>query len=126
VEVEWIEPTHALNLATKGQRKVVLPTRLSLGTLAEAGDVNQALTAAQGRKCQPISVTLEQRPDGPYLVVDPKFGFGPISEPFVISTANPDAASDALFRLWDSADRSVVLGQRRYPSCVGTPGSRLT
>jgi 8-oxo-dGTP pyrophosphatase MutT (NUDIX family) len=82
VDVEWIAPGVALELAAAGQRNVVFPTRMNLKLLAESASAAEAVARAASRRLVTVEPKLEHRGDERVLVIPPDAGYGPVVEPF--------------------------------------------
>jgi len=81
VDAEWIAPSEALRLAASGERKVIFPTRMNLQLLAEGTGAADAVARAAARTLVTVEPKVEQRPDGPVLVIPPHAGYGVVAEP---------------------------------------------
>jgi 8-oxo-dGTP pyrophosphatase MutT (NUDIX family) len=80
VDAEWIAPGEALRLAAAGERKVIFPTRMNLQLLAQAQDAADAVARAAARTLVTVEPKVEQRPDGPVLVLPLDAGYGEVAE----------------------------------------------
>jgi 8-oxo-dGTP pyrophosphatase MutT (NUDIX family) len=77
VDAEWIAPGEALELAGRGERKVIFPTRMNLQLLAESASADEAAERARGRTL----VTVEPWVEGRVLKIQPDAGYGDVEEP---------------------------------------------
>jgi 8-oxo-dGTP pyrophosphatase MutT (NUDIX family) len=80
VDAEWIEPLEALRLGERGERKVIFPTRMNLGLLAEAGGAEDAIARARARTLVTVEPRIVDGPEGRVLVLPPDAGYGTVSE----------------------------------------------
>jgi 8-oxo-dGTP pyrophosphatase MutT (NUDIX family) len=80
VDAEWIAPSRALELAARGERKVIFPTRMNLQLLTEATGADDAVARARARPLVVVEPSVEHRPDGAVLVIPPDAGYGAVFE----------------------------------------------
>jgi len=80
VDAEWIAPGRALELAAKGERKVIFPTRMNLQLLAEASSAEDAIARAAARTLVTVEPKIERRDGGQVLVLPPDAGYGVVEE----------------------------------------------
>jgi 8-oxo-dGTP pyrophosphatase MutT (NUDIX family) len=78
VDLEWVTPDAALGLWRAGERRVVFPTRTNLGLLGQASSAEDAIARARARPFIDVQPRVEQRADGPWLVLPPEAGYGAI------------------------------------------------
>ncbi|MTE01663.1 NUDIX hydrolase [Paracoccus sp. YIM 132242] len=81
VETEWIAPQAALALAARGSRHIVLPTRMNLKHLAEAGTIDRARAAAEARPPRTVIPRIVTRGQNRFLQLDEEDGYGIVEEP---------------------------------------------
>ena len=62
VAVEWLRPLDAIALGASNRRNLLFPTKCQLDLLAQSSTVDEAVTAARGRRIVPVSPSLR---DGP-------------------------------------------------------------
>lgn len=82
VAVEWLRPLDAIALGASNRRNLLFPTKCQLDLLAQSSTVDEAVTAARGRRIVPVSPFFERRPDGMYFSIPPDCGY-PAPEFFV-------------------------------------------
>ncbi len=82
VDAEWIAPQAALDMAGRGERKIIFPTRMNLQMLAESRDANMAIAASHARKPVIVEPWVEVRDGERFLLLPPDAGYGPVAEPF--------------------------------------------
>jgi 8-oxo-dGTP pyrophosphatase MutT (NUDIX family) len=80
VDAEWIEPSAGLELARRGERKIIFPTRMNLGLLAESRAVDEAIEAARARRSTLVEPRIEVRDGERYLTLAPDAGYGVVAE----------------------------------------------
>ena len=83
VDACWYAPEAALGAAERGERKVVFPTRINLGRLAQSTSAALAISEAAKRPIVPVQPEIHDGPDGRRLVLPEAAGYGAISEPFL-------------------------------------------
>ncbi|MDA5193765.1 NUDIX hydrolase [Govanella unica] len=76
VSTLWTAPDEMIELFGHDSDLLMFPTRMSLGVLAQAGDVAEALELVKSRAVVPVMPLLEKRPDGIYAHVPEGAGFG--------------------------------------------------
>lgn len=81
VDARWTAPAEALDMAERGEAKVVFPTRMNLQLLAEAASAEDAIARAQGRRLVTVEPQIAERPAGRVLVLPPDAGYGVVEEP---------------------------------------------
>lgn len=81
VDAEWIAPTQALDLAARGERTVIFPTRMNLQLLAEASSAEDAVLRAQARPIVTVEPKVTERNGERVLVLPPDAGYGDVAEP---------------------------------------------
>ena len=86
VDAEWIAPQEALDLAVKGERKIIFPTRMNLQLLAESQDAASAIAAARARPEVLVEPVVERRNGETVLVLPPDAGYGAVVELFSDAT----------------------------------------
>ena len=92
VGFEWLSPAEALRLAVEKQRTVVLPTRLNLQRLGESTTSADALAAAAQRPIVPVEPAVITRDGETHIHIDPRHGFGDVTERFVPMKPRPSPA----------------------------------
>jgi len=85
VETEWIAPDQALDLAAKGARTIVFPTRMNLKLLSAARTPGEAVAAALLREARTVIPAVESRDGRRYLRLTPDLGYGDIEEQLATS-----------------------------------------
>ena len=80
MDAEWIAPSEALRLGKLRERKIMFPTKMNLGLLAEASSATDAVERARARPLVTVRPTVEQRPSGRTLVLPPEAGYGAVEE----------------------------------------------
>lgn len=75
VDHNWMAPSHVLDMAEKGEAKLMLPTRLNLEWLADASNCEDALETSRNRKIVTVEPQLEVRDDVPYLKLPKEAGY---------------------------------------------------
>jgi 8-oxo-dGTP pyrophosphatase MutT (NUDIX family) len=81
VDAEWIAPAQALRLAATGERKVMFPTRMNLGLLAEAAGAADAVARARARTLVTVEPKVVDGPDGRRLTIPADAGYGEVAVP---------------------------------------------
>jgi 8-oxo-dGTP pyrophosphatase MutT (NUDIX family) len=81
VDAEWIAPREVLDLAERGARKVIFPTRMNVQLLAEASSAEDCLMRARDRTLVTVLPRIEDRPGGKVLTLPPEAGYGEVAEP---------------------------------------------
>lgn len=70
--VEWITAPAALDMAARGERTIVFPTRMNLSLLARAGSIADAIAAAAGRPARVVEPVVELHGDKRFLRLQPR------------------------------------------------------
>jgi len=83
VDACWLSPQAALEAGVRGERKLVFPTRMNLGRLANSASAAAAIAAAQARPLVAVQPEIHRGPEGTRLVLPEGAGYGAVSEPFV-------------------------------------------
>lgn len=83
IMVEWITAPAALDMAAKGERTIVFPTRMNLSLLARAGSIADAIAAAAGRPARVVEPVVELHGDKRFLRLQAEDGYGPALEPLL-------------------------------------------
>lgn len=78
-EAIWITPQDATTARDNGSRFIIFPTARNVELLGVSGSVEEAITAAGGRKIEPIIPKIEDGPDGKVLTIPKDLGY-PITE----------------------------------------------
>jgi 8-oxo-dGTP pyrophosphatase MutT (NUDIX family) len=81
VDAEWIAPAHALRLATRGERKIIFPTRMNLKLLAESESAADAVARARARPLVTVEPKIVEGREGRMLVLPADAGYGDVAEP---------------------------------------------
>lgn len=80
VEVEWLSPARALDLAGQGERRIVFPTRMNLQVLARCDTVEAALAQAAAHPDAQVTPEVVTRGGDRFLRLDERAGYGPVEE----------------------------------------------
>lgn len=83
IMVEWITAPAALDMAAKGERTIVFPTRMNLSLLARACSIADAIAAAAGRPARVVEPVVELHGDKRFLRLQAEDGYGPALEPLL-------------------------------------------
>ncbi len=73
----------ALDMAARGERTIVFPTRMNLSLLAQAGSIADAIAAAAGRPARVVEPVVELHGDKRFLRLQAEDGYGPALEPLL-------------------------------------------
>lgn len=76
VSALWTAPEEMIELFAHDSDLLMFPTRMSLGVLAQARDVAEAIAIVRRRPLVPILPRIEKRPDGIYAHIPAEAGFG--------------------------------------------------
>jgi 8-oxo-dGTP pyrophosphatase MutT (NUDIX family) len=71
VEVEWVNPADAVELAATGERPIIFPTLMNLARLAESRDSAAAMVAARERTPFTVRPVIETGRDGSRVITIP-------------------------------------------------------
>ncbi len=80
VETEWIAPGRALDLAARGERQIVFPTRMNLKLLAQSATLAEAVTAATAREPRAVRPRIVTRDGTRFVQLDDIDGYGAVEE----------------------------------------------
>lgn len=80
---EWIAADTALDMAARGERTIVFPTRMNLSLLARAGSIADAVAAASMRPARVVEPVVELHGDKRFLRLQVEDGYGPALEPLL-------------------------------------------
>jgi len=80
VDATWVQPQAALAQAASGARKIIFPTRMNLGMLAQSSDVNGALAASRARTVHTVRPRVEKRETGTFMVIPEGVGYSETEE----------------------------------------------
>lgn len=75
VELEWIAPDSALELARRGDAGIMFPTKLSLLRLSESPCPRTAFEAALARPIVPLTPVVSARDGGTVVAIPPDAGY---------------------------------------------------
>lgn len=81
VDAEWIAPAEALQLADRGERTIIFPTRMNLKLLAEARSAADAVARAKERRLVTVLPELVERDGRRLLTIPADAGYGAVTEP---------------------------------------------
>lgn len=80
VDLEWISPQEGLALERAKKRNILLPTRLNLQSICAARTSAEAVAIAARQSQAPVEPIVERTDGGIRIVIDPKHGFGRVTE----------------------------------------------
>ena len=80
LDAEWLRPESALDMAARGEREIVFPTRINLKRLGESTTVAKAVAACATRPIEVVEPRIEGEGDERYLCLDPHHGYGTVRE----------------------------------------------
>lgn len=81
VSAEWIAAGTALELAARGERTIVFPTRMNLSLLARTASIADAVKAAALRPARVVEPMVELQGGQRFLRLRDEDGYGPVLEP---------------------------------------------
>lgn len=84
VSAEWIAAGTALELAARGERTIVFPTRMNLSLLARTTSIADAVAAAALRPAHVVEPAIELHGGARFLRLHDADGYGPVLEPLHI------------------------------------------
>lgn len=76
VDHRWIAPADLLDMRTRGEAKLMFPTRLNLEVLATFASAADAETAARAKTVVTVEPRVEDRGDSKVLVIPAEAGYG--------------------------------------------------
>jgi len=76
VDHAWIAPADLLAARSRGEAKLMFPTRLNLEVLARTGSAHEAEAAASRRRVVTVEPQVVERADGRVLVIPAEAGYG--------------------------------------------------
>jgi 8-oxo-dGTP pyrophosphatase MutT (NUDIX family) len=71
VGVEWVNPAQAAQSARRGESPIIFPTLMNLDRLAEAGSIEETISAARARPGFTVLPVIETAEDGSRSIVIP-------------------------------------------------------
>jgi len=80
VAVTWVQPQAVFAQAASGARKIIFPTRMNLGMLAQSSDVSSALAASRARTVHTVLPRVEKRETGTFMVIPEDAGYSETEE----------------------------------------------
>lgn len=80
VDAEWVSPARALDLAARGEREIVFPTRMNLKLLAESSSFAEAAAAAGARAHHTVTPRIVTRGGDRFLQLNKRDGYGEVEE----------------------------------------------
>lgn len=81
VDHQWVAPDELLAKRSRGEAKLMFPTRLNLQVLAQSARASEAEAAARNRRVVTVEPRLEERSGGNVLIIPAEAGYGLTEEP---------------------------------------------